>query len=45
VANGTLDRFGFVDPSDGGRVKLGTLSSYYSKSFANGDTLKVDGFI
>jgi len=45
VANGTLDRFGFVDPSDGGRVKLGTFSSYYSKSFANGDTLKADGFI
>jgi outer membrane receptor protein involved in Fe transport len=40
-----LGRFGYVDPSDGGRVKLGTLSSYYSKSFANGDTLKVDGFI
>lgn len=45
VTAGLLDRFGYVDPSDGGRVKLGTFSSYYSKSFANGDTLKVDGFI
>ena len=44
-SGGVLDRFGYVDPSDGGRVKLGTFSSYYSKSFANGDTLKVDGFI
>ncbi len=42
---GVLDRFGYVDPSDGGRVKLGTLSTYYSKSFASGDTLKIDGFI
>ena len=45
VAAGALDRFGYVDPSDGGRVKLGTISSYYSKSFGNGDTLKVDGFV
>jgi outer membrane receptor protein involved in Fe transport len=45
VASGELDRFGYVDPTDGGRVKLGTVSSYYSKSFANGDTLKIDGFV
>ena len=40
-----LDRFGYIDPSDGGSVKLGTLSAYYSKSFASGDTLKIDGFV
>jgi outer membrane receptor protein involved in Fe transport len=45
VDSGQLNRFGYVDPSDGGRVRLGTLSGYYSKSFANGDTLKVDGFV
>ena len=45
VNAGLLDRFGYVDPTDGGRVKLGTFSSYYSKSFANGDTLRVDGFV
>lgn len=45
VDSGQLNRFGYIDPSDGGRVKLGTLSSYYSKSFANGDTLKLDGFV
>jgi hypothetical protein len=45
VTAGLLDRYGYVDPTDGGRVKLGTLSSYYSKSFTNGDTLKVDGFV
>jgi len=45
VSTGLLDRFGYVDPSDGGRVKLGTLSAYYSKAFAGGDTLRVDGFL
>jgi outer membrane receptor protein involved in Fe transport len=45
VNAGLLDRFGYVDPSDGGRVKLGTLSTYYSKSFTNGDTLRADGFV
>ena len=45
VAAGVLDRFGYIDPTDGGRVKLGTASAYYSKSCENGDTLKVDGFL
>jgi outer membrane receptor protein involved in Fe transport len=45
VTAGVLDRFGYVDPSDGGLVKLGTFSSYYSKAFANGDTFKGDAFL
>ncbi len=45
VNAGLLDRFGYIDPSDGGRVKMGTLSSYYSQSLKNGDTLKLDGFM
>jgi hypothetical protein len=45
VSEGVLDRFGYVDPSDGGRVKLGTASVYYSKLRANGDTFKADGFL
>jgi hypothetical protein len=45
VNAGVLDRFGYIDPSDGGRVKLGTFSTYYSKVFENGNTLKVDGFV
>ena len=40
---GQLDRFGYIDPTDGGKIKLGTLSTYYSKSWANGDTFKADG--
>ncbi|MBZ5611609.1 MAG: TonB-dependent receptor [Acidobacteriia bacterium] len=45
VSAGLLDRFGYVDPSDGGRVKLGTASAYYSKTWDNGDTFKADGFL
>ncbi|MES1262339.1 MAG: TonB-dependent receptor [Acidobacteriota bacterium] len=45
VNSGQLDRFGFIDPTDGGRVKLGTLSAYYSRAFANGDTFRADGFL
>jgi outer membrane receptor protein involved in Fe transport len=45
VSAGLLDRFSYIDPTDGGRVKLGTVSTYYSKTFANGDTLKLDGFL
>jgi hypothetical protein len=45
VDSGQLNRFGYIDPTDGGRVKLGTFSSYYSKSFTSGDTFKLDGFV
>lgn len=45
VASGMLDRFGYLDPTSGGQVKLGTLSAYYSKSIANGDVFKIDGFL
>ena len=45
VASGALDRFGFTDATDGGRVKLGTVSTYFSKAFANGDSFKLDGFV
>jgi len=44
VNEGLLDRFGYIDPSDGGRVKLGTVSAYFSKALSNGDTFKADGF-
>ena len=45
VAAGLLDRFGYIDPTDGGRVVLGTLSAYYSKTFHDGGTLRADGFL
>jgi len=31
VSTGQLDHFGFIDPNDGGNVKLGTLGVYYRK--------------
>jgi hypothetical protein len=45
VNEGALNRFGYIDPTDGGRVKLGTASAYYSKNYANGDVFKADGFL
>jgi len=45
VAAGELDRFGYIDPSDGGRVRLGTIAAYYRQEFGTGDSFKVDGFL
>jgi hypothetical protein len=45
VNAGRLDRFGFIDPFDGGRVRLGTFGTYYKRELSNGDILKVDGFL
>ncbi|HKA20077.1 MAG TPA: TonB-dependent receptor [Blastocatellia bacterium] len=45
VAAGRLDRFGFIDPDDGGRVRSLTGSTYYRRDFSNGDVLKLDGFV
>jgi outer membrane receptor protein involved in Fe transport len=45
VAAGRLDRFGFVDPTNGGSSQSGTLGVYYRKPFASGDTFKMDGFV
>ncbi|HKQ51624.1 MAG TPA: TonB-dependent receptor, partial [Pyrinomonadaceae bacterium] len=45
VAAGRLDRFGFVDPDNGGRVKSGTLAVYYRQEHADASVFKVDGFL
>ena len=45
VDDGALNRFGYIDPFDGGRVRLGTLGVYYREERADGDILKVDGFL
>jgi outer membrane receptor protein involved in Fe transport len=45
VASGQLARFGYIDPFDGGRVRMGTFGSYYKRELENGDILKVDGFL
>ena len=45
VYSGALDRFGYMDPSDGGNVHSGTGSIYYKNNLGQNDTLRVDGFV
>src|SRR5205814_859536 len=45
VAARRLDRFGFIDPDDGGKVRNGTVGVYYRKNWTTGDILKIDGFL
>jgi outer membrane receptor protein involved in Fe transport len=45
VAASRLERFGSIDPDDGGRVRTGILGMYYRKEWKSGDILKVDGFL
>ena len=45
VSQGLLNRFGYIDPSDGGRVWLGTAAAYFSQNWSGGDSLKVDGYL
>jgi outer membrane receptor protein involved in Fe transport len=45
VSEGVLNRFGFIDPSDGGRVRTGIGGAYYRKEWKDGSTLKLDGYM
>jgi hypothetical protein len=45
VSAGRLDRFGFIDPFNGGRARTGIFSAYYKKELTSGGILKVDGFL
>jgi hypothetical protein len=45
VAAGKLDRFGFIDPDNGGRVRTGLVSAYYRREGETGDVFKLDGFV
>jgi TonB dependent receptor/TonB-dependent Receptor Plug Domain len=45
VFEGRLDRFGFIDPQNGGRVRTGILGAYYRHDLADGSVFKVDGFL
>lgn len=44
VNAGKLDRFGFIDPENGGRAQIGTASVYYRRQQASGATFKADAF-
>jgi len=45
VNNGSLDRFGFIDPENGGRVVLGTIGGYFHRSWDDGTVFKADAFV
>ena len=45
VNAGRLDRFGAIDPENGGKVQLGTVGAYYRKEWKSGATLKADAFV
>ncbi|HKQ73588.1 MAG TPA: TonB-dependent receptor [Blastocatellia bacterium] len=45
VFDGRLDRFGFIDPENGGRVRTGVLGAYYRHNLSDGSVFKVDGFL
>lgn len=45
VFSDKLDRFGFIDPDNGGRVRNGTASLYYRRDLREGGVFKVDGFL
>jgi hypothetical protein len=45
VADKQLDRFGYVDPADGGHVFSGVGALYFRQEFPSGDMLKIDGFL
>jgi hypothetical protein len=45
VFAGRLDAFGGIDPTQGGRVRNGTLAGYWRRDGPNGEVLKVDGFV
>lgn len=45
VDAGRLDRLGFLDPDNGGRVRLGTVGTYYRREWKSGRTLRADAFV
>jgi hypothetical protein len=45
VEAGRLDRFGFLDPDNGGRSRSGALAAYYRRGLAGGAALKLDAFV
>lgn len=45
VFAGRLDRFGFIDPDNGGRVRTGVFNAYFRNESAKGRVFKLDGFV
>jgi outer membrane receptor protein involved in Fe transport len=45
VVAGRLHPFGGIDPTQGGRVRNGTLAAYWRHEGEGGSVLKIDGFV
>jgi outer membrane receptor protein involved in Fe transport len=45
VYAGRLDRFGFIDPDNGGRARSAIFSAYFKKESSKGAVFKLDGFV
>jgi outer membrane receptor protein involved in Fe transport len=45
VSNGELDRFGVIDPDNGGKVHSGTAGVYFRDETSSGRIFKVDAFV
>lgn len=45
VSSGELDRFGVIDPDNGGKVKNGTAAFYFRDENINGRVFKIDAFV
>ena len=45
VAANRLDRFGFIDPTNGGNADTGVFTVAYRRELESGTVLKADGFI
>ena len=44
-ASGELARFGYLDPENGGKIRSGTIGTYFRKEFKSGATFKADAFV
>lgn len=45
VEAGALDRFGFLDPGEGGKLRAGTVAGYFKQEQASGAVWRADAFV
>jgi outer membrane receptor protein involved in Fe transport len=45
IAAGRMDRYGFIDPGDGGKSWNGTVAGYFRREFEDSAVLRADAFV
>ncbi|CAN5180467.1 hypothetical protein BH20ACI2_BH20ACI2_03470 [soil metagenome] len=45
VNDGTLDRFGAIDPENGGKARTGTIKGYFRQEMETGTTFKAEAYV